>query len=57
MAEPAVDLAQFLSPINIVAVLRSIAVGGGPGDCLDELRALDSEQLVIFRAELGKARG
>ena len=49
--QPAIDLAQALAAVNVVAVFRAIAVRCGPGNRLDELRPLDPEQLVIFARE------
>src|SRR3712207_7755025 len=49
-AEAAVDLPEALAAVNIVAILGAVAVAGGPGDGLDQLRALGAEQRLIFLA-------
>src|SRR3546814_7545692 len=46
LTEPAVDLAQPLLAIEIVAVLAAVAVAGGPGDDLDHLGPLDGLELL-----------
>ena len=39
-ADAAIDLAQAPLAVDVVGVLRAVAVGGGPGDDLDQLGAL-----------------
>src|SRR5215213_7313733 len=39
VGEPPVDLPQLLAAVDVVAVLRPVAVGGGPGNRLDQLGA------------------
>src|SRR6185312_1757669 len=51
-ADAAVDLAQTLFAIDIVAVLRAVAVARRPGHGLDHARPLDPRQ----RVELGLER-
>src|SRR4029079_14720396 len=51
MAETAVDLAQPLLAVEIVGILRPVAERRGPRHDLDDLRAFDAEQLVIFGAQ------
>src|SRR3546814_11563942 len=52
----AVDFAQPLAAIDVIAVLAAVAVARGPTDDLDQLRPLFAQQRVIFGAQPGKAR-
>ena len=56
-ADPAIDLAQPLLAVDVVAVLRPVAVAGGPGHGLDQLRPLDPPQAVELRPEAVAALG
>src|SRR5205085_6037913 len=44
-ADAAVDLAQPALAVNVVAVLRAVAVARRPGDDVDQLRPLDLPQV------------
>ena len=57
MGQPAIDLPEALAAVDIVAVFGPIAVGGGPGDRLDQLGALGREQLFIFGADARETLG
>ena len=54
-AQPPIDLAKALSPVDIVAVFGPVAIAGCPGNRLDQSRTLGREQLVIFAPQRGKA--
>src|SRR3546814_148837 len=56
-AQPPVDLAQPLAAVDVIAILRTVAVARRPGDRLDELRTLGREQRVIFGAQRGESGG
>src|SRR5688572_21172673 len=42
--DAAVDLAQALLPVEVIAVLRAVPVRGSPGNDFDELGPVDIEQ-------------
>src|SRR6185503_6639798 len=52
-----VDLAQPLLAVDVVAVLRAIAVSGGPGDRRDQLRPLLRYERVELAAHPREAAG
>src|SRR5258708_6127200 len=54
-ADAPVDLAQALLAVEIVAVLRAIAVGGGPRHDLHHLRPLLAHELAELLAQAGEA--
>src|SRR5215813_9932367 len=57
MPDPSVDLAQPLFAVDVVAVLRPIAIASGPCDCRHHGRPLDSPesvQLVFETTEPGR---
>jgi len=56
IAEPPIDLAQPLAAIDVVAILRTVAIARGPRDDLDQLRPLDPEQSLIFGLDPRDAR-
>jgi hypothetical protein len=57
MAQLAVDLAQFLAAIDIIAVLAAIAIAGGPAHHLDNRRSVGVEQLLVPGAQGRHAGG
>src|SRR6185312_7119565 len=50
-AQAAIDLAQALLAVDVIAVLRAIAIARGPGDGLDDLRPLDARQVAQLLAQ------
>ena len=56
-AQPPVDLAQPLAAIDVVAILRPVAIARRPGNHLDQLGPLVAEQLLIFGAQRRIAGG
>ncbi len=54
-ADAAVDLAQPLLAVEVVAVFRTVSVLGGPGDDLDDLGPLHVEQVHQFLAQAAPA--
>src|SRR5690606_32647129 len=56
-ADAAVDLAQPLLAVEIVAVLRAVAVAGRPGDDLDHLRPLNGLQMAQLVLQPAQALG
>src|SRR5262245_14971718 len=50
-----VDLAQALFAVNVIAVLRAVAIARSPGDRLNDVGALDFLQLGKFLLEPLKA--
>src|SRR5690606_32697379 len=50
-ADAAVDLAQALLAVDVVAVLRAVAVARGPGHGLDQLGALEAHELIELDAQ------
>ena len=57
-ADAAVDLAQLPLAVDVVAVLRAIAVAGRPRDRVDELRPVDlpqARELVVQPLVPGRA--
>src|SRR3546814_20923170 len=56
-AQPPVDLAHPLAAVDVIAILRTVAVARRPGDRLDELRTLGREPRVLFGAPRGTPGG
>src|SRR5690606_35224018 len=57
VAEFAVDLAHALAAVEVVAVLRTIAVARGPADDLDDLGPFLAEQMIVAFAQRRHAGG
>src|SRR6185437_4020855 len=57
IADAAVDLAQPLLAVDVVAVLRAVAVAGGPAHDLHHFRPLLAHQAVELLAHPREARG
>ena len=52
-AHAPVDLAQLTFAVDVFGVFRTVALGGGFGDCLRDLRAQDAPQVIQFLPETG----
>ena len=56
-ADAPVDLSQLLLAVNVVAVLRAVAVAGGPGHDLDHLGPLHAAQVANLVLQATQALG